>query len=123
MEQIVSSLQNEYPSIGAVTVYDWQKNQIYFQSEAWDISEDLGTILTAWQESKPSIMVQGIKYSTLQCTPERLVCRNLQGQGAIVGANYNNQLIMIAWVSADGDPGNAYRAVTKSMDEIRQAGY
>ncbi|MHA1270899.1 MAG: hypothetical protein ACTSPY_13985 [Candidatus Helarchaeota archaeon] len=123
MENIISELQKTNPSIGAVTVYNWQQNQILYQSSEWDISQDLGPILTAWTETQPSVMVQGIKYSTLQCTPERLVCQNLQGQGAIVGANYQNRLIIISWVSADGAPGDAYRDITRTLDKIKNAGF
>ena len=123
MENIITELQQLTPSIGAITVYEWQKNQILYQSPEWDISQDLGTILTAWTETQPSILVQGIKYSTLQCTPERLICQNLGGQGAIVCANHENRLIMVAWVSADGAPGDAYRDLTKSLNKILQAGH
>lgn len=123
MEGIIAELQQVNPAIGAVTVYDWQKNQILYQSSEWEISQDIGTILTAWTESEPSINVQGIKYSTLQCTAERYVGQNLQGQGAIVGGNHNNQLIVITWVSADGDAGGAYRDITKAMDKMKQVGF
>jgi len=121
LENIVNELKQINPTIGAVTIYNWQQNQIIYQSPEWDIVQDLGTILTTWTEGGPSIMVQGIKYSTLQCTPERLVCQNLQGQGAIVGANYQNTIIIIAWVSADGPPGDAYRDLTRALDKIKQA--
>ena len=123
MENIIAKLQQINPSIGAITVYDWQKNQILYQSAEWDITQDLGPILSVWMESQPSVLVQGIKYSTLQCTPERFVAQNLQGQGAILGANYQNRLIVIAWVAPDGDPGHAYRDITRSMDEMLQMGY
>ncbi|MHA1310087.1 MAG: hypothetical protein ACTSWR_05450 [Candidatus Helarchaeota archaeon] len=123
MENIIKELQNQNNTIGAVTVYNWQQNQILYQSSEWDITQDLGTILSAWTESQPSILVQGVKYSTLQCTPERLICQNLQGQGSIVGANIQNRLIIISWVSAEGAPGDAYRDLTITLDKIKQAGY
>jgi len=123
VENIIKELQNQNNTIGAVTVYNWQQNQILYQSSEWDITQDLGTILSAWTESQPSILVQGVKYSTLQCTPERLICQNLQGQGSIVGANIQNRLIIISWVSAEGAPGDAYRDLTITLDKIKQAGY
>ncbi|MFX0134515.1 MAG: hypothetical protein ACFFDN_12820 [Candidatus Hodarchaeota archaeon] len=74
--------------------------------------------MSSWRQQQPSIVVQGIKYSTLQCTQERLVATNIMGQGHIVCANFKDQHITIAYVTPDGGAGVAYMDVARANDSI-----
>jgi hypothetical protein len=116
-ESAVKRLLASNNTVTAVTIVDGAGGVLY-QTNNWDITSDIITILSSWRQQQPSIVVQGIKYSTLQCTPERLVATNIMGQGHIVCANFKDQYITIAYVTPDGGAGVAYMDVARANDSI-----
>ncbi|NVM01747.1 MAG: hypothetical protein HWN67_05405 [Candidatus Helarchaeota archaeon] len=116
-EGAVKRLLTANNTVTAVTVVDGAGG-VLFQTNNWDITSDIITILNSWRQQQPSIVVQGIKYSTLQCTQERLVATNIMGQGHIVCANFQDQHITIAYVTPDGGAGVAYMDVARANDSI-----
>ncbi|MHA1299849.1 MAG: hypothetical protein ACTSO9_10470 [Candidatus Helarchaeota archaeon] len=113
----VARLMEANSTVTAVCICDGQGSVIY-QTSNWDITSDIITLLNSWRQQQPSIVVQGIKYSTLQCTQERLVATNIMGQGHIVCANFKDQNITIAYVTPDGGAGVAYMDVARTNDSI-----
>ncbi len=116
-ESAVKRLLAANNTVTAVTIVDGAGGVLY-QTNNWDITSDIITILSSWRQQQPSIVVQGIKYSTLQCTQERLVATNIMGQGHIVCANFKDQYITIAYVTPDGGAGVAYMDVARANDSI-----
>lgn len=119
IETMLSELWNTNQYISAVTVIHNSNNSIIYQTSNWDITPDLGTIYSTWNGQGPSVEVQGIRYTTLQCTPERLVCSNLKGQGHIVAVNVG-KLSAVAYVLPDGDVGGSYTDVARVVGSISQ---
>lgn len=116
-ESAVKRLLAANNTVTAVSIVDGAGSVLY-QTNNWDITSDIITILSSWRQQQPSIVVQGIKYSTLQCTQERLVATNIMGQGHIVCANFKDQYITIAYVTPDGGAGVAYMDVARANDSI-----
>ncbi len=113
----VNKLLESNNTVTAVTICDGTGAVIY-QTNNWDITADVINLLNSWRQQTHSIVVQGIKYSTLQCTQERLVATNIMGQGHIVCANFKDQHITIAYVTPDGGAGVAYMDVARVNDSI-----
>jgi len=113
----VTRLMEANNTVTAVTICDGAGSVLY-QTSNWDITSDIINLLNSWRQQQPSIVVQGIKYSTLQCTQERLVATNIMGQGHIVCANFKDQIITIAYVTPDGGAGVAYMDVARTNDSI-----
>ncbi len=116
-ENAVDKLFDANATVTAVTVMDGSGSVLY-QTSNWDITADIITCLNAWRKQEHSIIIQGIKYSILQCTVERLVATNVMGQGHIVAANQKDKVITLAYVSPDGGAGVAYMDVARCNDEI-----
>ncbi|MHA1785581.1 MAG: hypothetical protein ACTSX4_03695 [Candidatus Helarchaeota archaeon] len=116
-EEAINKLFEVNKTITAVTVMDGSGNVLY-QTSNWDITADIISTLNAWRKQEHSIIIQGIKYSILQCTKERLVATNVMGQGHIVSANAKDQYITLAYVTPDGGAGVAYMDVARVNDEL-----
>ena len=94
-------------TISAITVIDLN-GAILWQTNNWDLSADIPGIMQVWQGGGGggSLNIQGIKYVILNAEPERIVARNMQGQGNIVLMKTGNGAI-IAYVSPEGEPRSA----------------
>ena len=117
IEKEITELLNANKSITAVTVTNGQ-GQVIFQTSNWDITSDIVTLLNSWRQQAPSVTVQGIKYSVLQCTPERLVSTNVLGMGHVVGVNRNDKQFSIAYVTPEGGAGVAFMDAARTNDAI-----
>ena len=119
IDSILSGLWSANPYVSAITVIHNSNNSIIYQTSNWDITPDLGAVYSAWNGGNPSVQVQGIKYTTLQCTPERLVCSSLKGQGHIVAVN-TGKVSAVAYVLPDGDVGGSYTDIARIVGNIGQ---
>ncbi|MHA1266192.1 MAG: hypothetical protein ACTSRS_13245 [Candidatus Helarchaeota archaeon] len=117
IESILSSLWQANQYISAITILHNSNNSILYQTSNWDITPDLNSIWSTWNGQGPAVEIQGIRYTTLQCTPERLVCSNLKGQGHIIAVN-TGKISAIAYVLPDGDVGGSYTDVARVIGEI-----
>ena len=80
--------------------------QVYWQTQNWQVDGPM--IIDAWTKKAGSIIVQGVKYSTIDITNNRLVCTNVQQQGHVVIAKTPFwQGFVMAWCS----PANPVRSV------------
>jgi len=120
IDYIIRDLMNGNTTITAATVLTPEGN-IVFQTSNWDISSDVIGVLNSWRQQSPSVVVQGIKYSTLQCTPERLVSTNILGQGHIVASGEQSR-VLLAYVTPDGGAGVAYMDVARALSQITGEG-
>lgn len=116
---LITELWNRNENVSAITILANSNHSIIYQTNNWDLSADIGTILNTWTSQGGSIEVQGIRYSTLQCTPERLICRNVRGQGAIVAAKEGN-IIGVAYLLPDADVGGSYVDVARCVGAINK---
>lgn len=75
-------------------------------------------ILSAIQSKPPSLVIQGVKYSTLQVTDHHLVATNVRGQGSIVITGARDKGFVVAYISPKGDVQGAYIEIAKASANI-----
>ena len=87
-----------------------------FTTSNWTIVG--GEILTAAHSKPPSVVIQGVKYSTIQATEHHLVATNVRGQGSIVICAARDKGYVIAYISPQGDVQMAYTEIAKASANI-----
>lgn len=117
IETILAGLWNANQYVSAITILHNSNSSIVYQTSNWDISPDLNSIWATWNSQGSAVEVQGIRYMTLQCTPERMVCSSLKGQGHIIAVNVG-KLSAVAYVLPDGDVGGSYTDIARVVGEI-----
>lgn len=102
---VYNLMQND-PHIIAAAVL--KGKEIVYSTDNWDISADIGRVISSWiGQNAQFIMMSGVKYSILQCEPERLVATNFRGEGSIVCAK-DEEFKVIVYLESDGyAPGAA----------------
>ena len=92
--------------------------KVYWQTQNWQV--DGAMIIDAWSKKAGSIMVQGIKYSTIDITNSRMVCTNVQQQGHVVIAKTPFwQGFVMAWCSPANPVRYAYVDIAKLASEVK----
>ncbi|MHA1293130.1 MAG: hypothetical protein ACTSQJ_10715 [Promethearchaeota archaeon] len=113
----VNYLMETEPAIIAVAIIEG-KQDIVYQTDNWDISPDVGRVISAWNSMNAQfIMISGVKYSMLQCTSERIVATSIRGEGHIVGAK-DEERKMIAYVEPDGNMNTAYMETARALQKL-----
>ena len=119
IDAVLSDLWNRNEHISAISIINISNNSILYQTDNWDISPDLQRIQSAWDDHGAGIEVQGIHYSILQSTPERLVCTNVGGQGHIAASKEGN-LLGIAYFLPYADLGASYMDVARVVRALNK---
>ena len=110
---MVGNLKQSEPDIDAVAIIEGLDNLV-FSTENWNISEDIGKIISIWDSMYgQALTVAGKKYSILQSTQERLVATSIQ-EGHIIGAKDEDRKI-IARVRPEGNMLTAYMATARAI--------
>lgn len=97
--------------VRAMAIIDLTTGNIQWTTDNWAI--DPHAVLTAWSHRSPSIEVQGVKYSTLQVTNDRLVCTSVRGQGHFILAKCPTNFAIAAWSPSDQQLNLAYTEVAR----------
>lgn len=116
---LITELWNRNENVSAITILASTNHAIIYQTNNWDLTPDIGNILNTWTSQAGAITVQGIRYSMLQCTIERLICRNVGGQGGIVAAKEGN-IIGVAYLLPNADLGGSYVDVARCVTAINK---
>jgi len=114
---IITDLWNKNEYVSAITILTSSNNEIIYQTDNWDISYDIGNIMSTWSTEGSSIEILGIRYSTLQCTPERIVATNVRGQGHIIAAK-GGKIIGVVYLLPGADVGGSYMDVARCVGTI-----
>ncbi|MBY9007556.1 MAG: hypothetical protein KGD63_12445 [Candidatus Lokiarchaeota archaeon] len=116
-EQAVNNLMQKDPTILAVTVITG-KNNITYQTDNWDISSDIGQVISSWTgQNAQFLKISGVKYSILQITSERMTAISIRGEGSIVAAKNDDHKI-IAYVSPEGDMRGAMMDTSRVLTDM-----
>ena len=113
----INQIMQMDPNITAVTAIN-ASGAIVMQTENWDLTPDIPTIMGVWQSGGGSLNIQGIKYIALEVVPERLVGTNVQGQGSIVGMKVGNGAI-IAYVAPQGEARGALQIMIEATRGVQ----
>ncbi|MHA1820420.1 MAG: hypothetical protein ACTSU2_07735 [Promethearchaeota archaeon] len=116
-QDVVNNLLEYYPYALAVAIVD-ASGQIVYSTDNWDISGDLSRLLSSWRGGNAQfVMIQGVKYSMLQMTQERLIATNFAKKGHLVGAaTPDGQYKVIAYISPEDEAWhhNAYPSIARA---------
>jgi hypothetical protein len=115
IEAWVNYMQQVDSTIMAVSVIK-SDGSVVFTTPNWTI---VGSeIISAIQSKPPSIVIQGVKYSTIQATEHHLVATNVRGQGSIVITAARDKGYVIAYISPQGDVQGAFVEIAKASANI-----
>ena len=116
---VYNLMQND-PHIIAAAVL--QGKEIVYTTDNWDISADIGRVISSWVgQNAQFIMISGVKYSILQCAPERLVATNIRGEGSIVCAK-DEVFKIIVYLEPDGYAPGAAMDVQRALGTMSSKG-
>jgi len=118
--QYIEELFREEPEVVAVAVFDRYTLNCLYQSINWDISGEIRDFLINWFRFQNDITLQGIKYTILDVSEDKLIATNIYNEGSIVAII--DELILIAYIAPEGSPGILYIPIAecfkKILDEI-----
>ena len=101
--------------ISTVTIFDPSGNIYWTNNPNWQING--GDVLRQWNNTNPSIVVAGTKFSTIMNShPDFFVGKNLPQQaGTVVICKSPNGYYFLTWSpsNAPHDPRNIYTEVTR----------
>lgn len=117
----VNALIQTNPQITAVAVCE-ENGAVIYQTENWDISAESRTVLQSWRGKSTFIMLQGVKYSILQCEDERLISTNIKKQGHLVGAITPEHKYVIAYTVPEGNYQITYMDTARAADQMKSGG-
>ncbi len=117
----VHRLIQSNPQITAVAVCD-ENGTVTYQTENWDISSESKKVIEAWRGKSTFIMLQGVKYSTLQCTDERLISTNIKKQGHLVGAITPDKKYVLSYTIPEGNYQITYMDTARAADQMKAGG-
>ncbi|MFX0096875.1 MAG: profilin family protein [Candidatus Hodarchaeota archaeon] len=114
---ISNNLMQSDPNITATALVGMNGGIIY-QTQNWTIQGQ--DIISAFTSKSPSVVVQGIKYSTINATQDRMIATNIQGMGHLVVAAVGQKALFICYLTSQGSPQSAYIAADRAAREINK---
>ncbi|MHA1917865.1 MAG: hypothetical protein ACTSUV_06100 [Candidatus Ranarchaeia archaeon] len=95
------------------------KGEIIDSEGEWEVNgseiiESLGS------KKLPSLIVQGIKYSTFQHDEIKYIGSNMQGQGHVICAKAGKKAWIITYHPPDGDVKEGYRDVFNLSQKMKE---
>ena len=119
---IINDLLNEEPNVIGVALIG-SDNQISFQTENWDLSQDLTSLLNLIQAESGvgRITVQGINYMVVENTPERKIATNIKGKGHIIICPTGDiNAALICYISPQAGPRDALFNVQEYTKKLKK---
>jgi len=117
----VHQLIQSNPQLTAVAVCD-TNGAIIYQTENWDISSESKKVIDAWKAKSTFVMLQGVKYSMLQCSEERLISTNIKKQGHLVGATTPNNKFVFGYTIPEGNYQITYMDIARAAGQMKEGG-
>jgi hypothetical protein len=120
---IIGTLQQYNPSIAGVIIAS-MTGEIIFCTSNWQPSpQEVKTVVNAWRGGNSiSVTLQGVKFSVLQSTSERLISTNIKKQGHLVGATTPGGQCVLGFVLPDAAYDGAYMDIARAAGQIRPGG-
>ncbi|MHA1996756.1 MAG: hypothetical protein ACTSU9_01485 [Promethearchaeota archaeon] len=113
-KRILDDLLSSEPDITKAIMID-AENRITYMSKDWNVEGDIFKVISNWNEGcLDSISMAGVKYTMLQCTPERFAATASDGSGNIIGARDDERKILVH-VKQGGNTANAYMQLTRTL--------
>ena len=104
-DKIIDELLDEELNVGGAAVITKAGGMVY-QTENWDLRNEIPSILNLFESGGSSITLLGIKYMIVENTPERIIGTNITGQGHIIIAPFENGML-VTWIIPQVGPRDA----------------
>jgi hypothetical protein len=98
------------------------EGRVLYQTKNWDVSKDIRKVLADWVVRSPAIVLCDVRYSVLQCTPERLVSTNVSKKGHLVGAITPEGHFLLTHTSSNGNYQVSYMDTARAADQMKPGG-
>jgi len=98
-------------SIVAMAIIDTTTGNITWTTDNWAI--DSHAIMQSWAQRAPSLVVQGVKYSTLQVLEDRFIGTSIKGHGHFLLAKCPTNFAIVAWSPSDQEARGAFTGVAR----------
>jgi hypothetical protein len=98
------------------------EGRVLYQTKNWDVSKDISKFLADWVARAPAIVLGDVRYSVLQCTPERLVSTNVGKKGHLVGAITPEGHFLLTHTSSNGNYQVSYMDTARAAEQMRPGG-
>ncbi len=120
---IIATLQQYNPSIAGVIITTMTGDIIYCTPNWAPTPQEVKIVVNAWRGGNSiSVTLQGVKFSVLQSTSERLISTNIKKQGHLVGATTPGGECVLGFVLPDAAYDGAYMDVARAAGQIRPGG-
>jgi len=120
---IIDTLQQMNPSIAGVIITDMNGDIIYCTSNWQPSTQEVKNVVSSWRGGNAvSVMLQGVKFSVLQCTSERFISTNIKKQGHLVGSTTPGGQNVLGFVLPDSAYDGAYMDIARAAGQIRPGG-
>lgn len=114
---ISNNLMQSDPNITAIALVGMNGGIIY-QTQNWTIQGP--DIISAFSNKSPSVVVQGIKYSTINATEDRMIATNIKGMGHLVVTAVGQKALFVCYLTSQGSPQTAYIAADRAARELNK---
>jgi hypothetical protein len=82
--QMLESILDINENIFGLALLD-ASGKVLAQTPSWDIRRDGPGFVNSWDNNTGSVTIQGIRYITVENTPERLINTSPSGKGHVMG--------------------------------------
>jgi len=105
VENLIDELIEQEQNVGGAAVISISGELIY-QTENWNLSSEIDTILTTVESAKSSLTLLGMKYMIVENTPERIIGTNIQGKGHLIIAPFEKGTL-VTYIIPQAGPRDA----------------
>ena len=92
--------------------------KIYYTYGEWAV--DPLVAFNAWKAQNPAVNLGGIKFTVIAISPERLISKNMGGQGYVIVAKCTNWPgAIVAWAPATVQMDYAYAAAARLAAKVQ----
>ncbi|TFG26289.1 hypothetical protein EU527_19885 [Candidatus Thorarchaeota archaeon] len=95
--------------------------EIVWQTENWNLTEDVKTLLDAPISAAGKLAVGGVKYKRITSTQDRYVASSGDNQGHLLMARVDDESWIIAWAEDSSIPELAIIDVEKAAIHLKGA--
>lgn len=120
---IIGTLQQYNPTIAGVIVTS-MAGDMAFITPGWNADpNEVKRVVNAWRGGNSiAVTLAEVKFTVLQCYPERFISTNIKKQGHLVGATTPMGQCVLAFVTPEGAYDGAYMDVARAAGQMRPGG-
>jgi predicted regulator of Ras-like GTPase activity (Roadblock/LC7/MglB family) len=116
VENLIDELIEQEQNVGGAAVVSIG-GELISQTENWNLSSEIDSILNAVESAKSTIVLLGMKYMVVENTPERIIGTNIQGKGHLILAPFEKG-VLVTYIIPQAGPRDALFNVQSFAQKI-----